>query len=490
MSRSSKRRKMTEGQAAKTAKDEMSKEIQFPNPPTAPATDDDRRKWQGWCEIESEPAFFNSILNKWGVKGTRVQEVLCLDDETLNGLPKPIHGIIFLFRFCDLDEEQEEQEVSNQVWFANQRVQNACASVALLNLVMNIPNVELGKHISRFKDSTKDMSPTERGRAVAEFAFVRQAHNSWARKSDMLYQDLAFKNEFDKAKRYRNRGTKARNNKKKKPEEDDTNGFHFIAFMPASGEIWRMDGMEKQPQKFGSYSDDSWVTQVAAVMQERMALFANEGIQFNVLAMTKDPLLIAQERLAENIKSLAALEARLDEVQPGWRHFVADGRDQSPIQQQQSLTPKSMSDRGIGGDSGEPRTNGTHSVTNGTAVTAPEPSYPLIGPEPAYGIDSFLIDKACVLTRACHILENDPNLEPSTLLQLHQNLVIDQARLRSAYEAEERSQRDEEERADGRTWDYGPLVREWVRYLAEAEDPDTRRSVLETLIKESEIESP
>lgn len=34
---------------------------QFPNPPLARATDSDRKTWQGFCEIESEPVSQNSI---------------------------------------------------------------------------------------------------------------------------------------------------------------------------------------------------------------------------------------------------------------------------------------------------------------------------------------------------------------------------------------------------------------------------------------------
>ncbi len=31
------------------------KEAHFPSPPDAPATEADRRRWKGWCDIESDP---------------------------------------------------------------------------------------------------------------------------------------------------------------------------------------------------------------------------------------------------------------------------------------------------------------------------------------------------------------------------------------------------------------------------------------------------
>ena len=63
----------------------------------------------------------------------------------------------------------------------NQTSSNACASVALLNIVNNIPNIELGDHLRGFKDFTSDFSPALRGDAIANFDFVKQIHNSFAR---------------------------------------------------------------------------------------------------------------------------------------------------------------------------------------------------------------------------------------------------------------------------------------------------------------------
>ena len=39
--------------------------------------------------------------------------------------------------------------------------------------------------------------------------------------------------------------------------EDDEPGFHFIAYVPAGGRIWRMDGMEAFPRCIGMRN--SWV---------------------------------------------------------------------------------------------------------------------------------------------------------------------------------------------------------------------------------------
>ena len=58
---------------------------------------------------------------------------------------------------------------------------NACASVALLNIVNNVEGIELGEHLRRFKDFTMPFTPALRGDAITNFEFVKQIHNSFAR---------------------------------------------------------------------------------------------------------------------------------------------------------------------------------------------------------------------------------------------------------------------------------------------------------------------
>jgi hypothetical protein len=57
---------------------------------------------------------------------------------------------------------------------------------------------------------------------------------------DMLVADLALKNEVAKSKK----GSKA-------AEEEDEAAFHFIAFVPAQGIVWKFDGFDDEPRKLG-----------------------------------------------------------------------------------------------------------------------------------------------------------------------------------------------------------------------------------------------
>ncbi|GMF93079.1 unnamed protein product [Aspergillus oryzae] len=62
-----------------------------------------------------------------------------------------------------------------------QTTSNACASVALLNIVNNIEGLELGDNLQHFKDFTMPFTPALRGDAISNFDFVKRIHNSFAR---------------------------------------------------------------------------------------------------------------------------------------------------------------------------------------------------------------------------------------------------------------------------------------------------------------------
>lgn len=64
------------------------------------------------------------------------------------------------------------------------------------------------------------------------------------RKMDMLNADLLLKKEAT---------SKQKGQKRKTDEEDNEAGFHFIAFMPIEANLWKLDGLERQPICLGEH---------------------------------------------------------------------------------------------------------------------------------------------------------------------------------------------------------------------------------------------
>ncbi|GAB7337637.1 hypothetical protein MBLNU457_g2932t1 [Dothideomycetes sp. NU457] len=337
----------------------------------------DPATWKGWCEIESDPVYFSVMMSEMGVSGLKIQEVLGLDDGLLAILPKPVHAMIFLFQYQTGTKETYESNCPDDLWFANQVPDNACATVAILNIINNIPDLRLGAELRDFKDATQSLSPYERGEAIDDFHHVKIVHNSFAREMDMLDGDLEWKRKQEKAiqdakkrkasstpskqpakkakvspvvtKSLPNSSTEAkasedtlrrsgrtRTQTTKYQEIDSDNdteetaagtiseeGYHFIAYMPIKDEVWRLDGMDPFPQNLGKPEDgQDWLSVVKPALQARMAQYEEGQIEFSLMAVVQDPIINARNALAVNIKSIREVEIALDSKSSEWRHFI------------------------------------------------------------------------------------------------------------------------------------------------------------------------
>ncbi|KAH7369914.1 hypothetical protein BKA65DRAFT_487322 [Rhexocercosporidium sp. MPI-PUGE-AT-0058] len=291
-----------------------------------PLTDEERQNWKGWVELESDPALFNFILRKWGIQDVKVQEVFGLDEECMSFVPKPIYGMIFLFRYHDDDAEalEDAEKCPKHVWFANQTTNNACATIALFNIVMNIPGLDLGENLQNFKEATQKLKPAYRGKRLGDNQFIRGIHNSFARKIDILNADLCLKHEYEKwVKTNKNPPKKApaKKSKAEKKQDDDEPGYHFIAYVPIRGEVWRLDGLQREPVKLGDCGDD-WIDVASANIMQRALQYQDDGVEYSLMSLCKSPTRAGMEEMAVNMRLVQALEKTLDETIPDWKVYI------------------------------------------------------------------------------------------------------------------------------------------------------------------------
>jgi ubiquitin carboxyl-terminal hydrolase L5 len=69
---------------------------------------------------------------------------------------------------------------------------------------------------------------------------------------DHLIVDLRLKDDVQAAMRKRAPQKKKRKKRKKASQiADDDNGFHFIAYIPLHGHVWKLDGTEPRPRRLG-----------------------------------------------------------------------------------------------------------------------------------------------------------------------------------------------------------------------------------------------
>ena len=96
----------------------------------------------GWSLTESDPGVFSSMLWDLGVKGLQVEELISLDSSSLEHL-KPVYAFVFLFKYRDAASEApmagKFSTPKQPHFFALQTIQNACATLAILNATLQSP---------------------------------------------------------------------------------------------------------------------------------------------------------------------------------------------------------------------------------------------------------------------------------------------------------------------------------------------------------------
>lgn len=207
--------------------------------------------------------------------------------------------------------------------------------------------------------------------------------------------------------------------------------FHFIAFMPIAGEVWKLDGLDRQPQKLEKVEGVDWLEVIAPNLQARMAQYEEGQIEFGLLALVRDPLIDHRQHLAENIKLIRACEDRLSKINSDWKAFA--------------VTEDGSGDSVITGPSSE------YSITIADILQAEIPE----ATEKRINVDDDI----------------------TTMIDLRQRAVTDQAGLRAAIRDEENIAAADMQKAESRRHDYGPAIQTWLRMLAE-------EGILKDLIQE------
>lgn len=245
---------------------------------------------------------------------------------------------------------------------------------------------------------------------------------------DILNIDLALQNQY--ADRRKPKAKPAAKKSKKKVTsdedyEDDEAAYHFIAYVPIQGRVWKFDGLDRQPQKLGLCNSEDWLSVVKPILEDRMSQYMEGQIQFVLLSLVKDPLDALRESLILNIKSLIKTGECLTKAKPEWESYITDDLKEGKS----------------------------------------EPQGLLLGSDLGYRITNVDIEEALIP----HVLQERLMAEerPEQLLAMRSELVTEQAGLREAVREELERVEDDERYAAERRHDYGPAIHTWLRMASE-----------------------
>ena len=104
---------------------------------------------------------------------------------------------------------------------------NACATIAVLNALLNIPGADMGQELSELVSFTTDLDYQTRGEVFTSSSFLRTAHNSLIPPSVISMSELGLQ----------------------KTSED---AYHFIVYLPSLGAVYELDGLKKAPVNHGN----------------------------------------------------------------------------------------------------------------------------------------------------------------------------------------------------------------------------------------------
>ncbi|KAJ6638864.1 Ubiquitin carboxyl-terminal hydrolase [Pseudolycoriella hygida] len=218
-----------------------------------------------WIPLQSNPEILNMYLRKLGVsEDWSAYDVLGLDPELLELVPKPAKALILLFPCSEKYEQyrlaedaklkETNPEYPSNLFYMKQTIPNACGACALIHAISNNEDISLDDGILKnYLKEALDRTPEERGKLLEENKSFTDTH-----------EDLASDG----------------------PPESHAEGEnnHYVALIQKDGELYELDGRKSFPVKHGPTTAEQFLEDAAKVCKEFMARDPDE-IRFTVSAI-------------------------------------------------------------------------------------------------------------------------------------------------------------------------------------------------------------
>ena len=158
---------------------------------------------------------------------------------------------------------------------------------------MNIPSglapgFSLGPELTALKEFTADFPPDVRGLAIGNSDAIRTIHNSFHAPQSLIHDE---KNDADK----------------------DADAFHFVAYIPAAGGLYELDGLKEGPLRLCECTVDDWLARASEAVTARIAKYSETEQRFNLMAVVRNRLEMCEEQLSRAQRELEHLRKNEEE---------------------------------------------------------------------------------------------------------------------------------------------------------------------------------
>jgi|YelNatPaOPRAMG01_1025707.scaffolds.fasta_scaffold96584_1 ubiquitin carboxyl-terminal hydrolase L5 len=296
----------------------------------ASSVDDGADSEGGWCTIESDPGVFTAMITELGVKGVQVDELVDLSEEAFvaANLACPVFGLIFLFKYDQVlaapaSEPLSTAETPHHLIFSRQVIRNACATQALLAVLLNARQrgLQLGPLLTEYAEFAQALDAETRGELLANARDICAVHNSFSPlRGILLEEDPSLRNLL--------------------PREDV---FHYVSYVPLGGQVYELDGLQTGPSAVGTFdasllapgtpdskqqlptaeaqhhNDVAWVCVALRAVRQRISRASNQELRFSVLVVHRDPRPELQVRASGGDQVAASLLAQEEAKHARWQ---------------------------------------------------------------------------------------------------------------------------------------------------------------------------
>lgn len=275
--------------------------------------------FEEWKELESDPGVFSLLIEDYGVRGVKVEEIYDISRK----FDTKVYGFVFLFRYVlgdrrarkaarDLITEDTyvfDTDMVNDMFFAHQIIENSCATHALLSVLLNCDDVDLGPNLTRLKSFSKGLNPESKGLAISNMPELSHAHNKHAKPSQLMATPIVSSR----------RGSVMSSAHALLPET-----YHFVSFVPINGRLIELDGLKELPIDHGPWGEmEEWTDLFQRTVSERLA--RSPDCLFNLMAVVPDQI----PEISKRLKSLQQKQDQLLEQAIGLANEVAKREVQS-----------------------------------------------------------------------------------------------------------------------------------------------------------------